>query len=50
VNQQDIALGLIDWALKECDRGIKYLELTAQMALTRRDDPPPTTFVGWPIP
>jgi hypothetical protein len=35
-NQQAIALGLIDWALEECDRGIKLLEAESELALTRK--------------
>jgi hypothetical protein len=49
-NQQDIALSLVDWALTECDRGLKLLELTSQMALTKRDDPPGSIIIGWPLP
>lgn len=49
-SQQDIALSLVDWALTECDRGLKLLELTSQMALTRKDDPPSNIVIGWPLP
>jgi hypothetical protein len=46
-NRMELALCLADWALRECDRGMKLLELTAQMELTRRNDPP-SNIVIWP--
>ena len=42
-NRMELALSLVDWAIQECDRGVKLLELTAKMALTPR---PPE--VNWP--
>lgn len=48
-HRMEIALSLVDWAMTECDRGVKLLELTAQMALSKRDEPP-STIVGWPAP
>lgn len=48
-NRKELTLALIDWALMESDRGLKLLELTAEMALKRKDDPP-TPFAIWPIP
>lgn len=36
-NRWELTLGIIDRALMESDRGLKLLELTAQMALTKRD-------------
>jgi hypothetical protein len=43
-NRMDLALSLVDWALTECDRGLKLLELTAQMAVSK-DGP---TIIGFP--
>lgn len=46
-SRMDLALSLVDWALTECDRGMKLLELTAQMAVTQRPDDS-TRFIGLP--
>lgn len=32
-NRMELALSLVDWAMTECDRGMKLLELTARMAV-----------------
>lgn len=37
-HRMELALSLVDWAFTECDRGLKLLELTAQMAVTPRPD------------
>lgn len=37
-NRQQLALALVDWALMECDRGVKLLELTAEMAIRKPGD------------
>jgi len=31
-HRKELALGLVDWAWAECDRGIKILELTNKVA------------------
>jgi hypothetical protein len=31
-NRKELALGLVDWAWAECDRGIKILELTNKVS------------------
>jgi hypothetical protein len=31
-NRKELALGLVDWAWAECDRGIKILELTNRVS------------------
>ena len=31
-NRKELALGLVDWAWAECDRGMKILELTNKLA------------------
>lgn len=46
-NRMELALSLVDWAMTECDRGMKLLELTAQMALHPRPSDGPT-FIGFP--
>ena len=43
-NRMELALSLVDWAMTECDRGMKLLELTAQMAL----EPRPGPIIGFP--
>ena len=42
-NNQELALALVDWALMECDRGLKLLELQSELDLKHR---PPS--VNWP--
>ena len=42
-NNQELALSLVDWALMECDRGLKLLELQSELDLKPR---PPS--VQWP--
>lgn len=42
-NNKELALGLVDWALMECDRGLKLLEAESELALKPR---PPS--VNWP--
>ena len=46
-NRMELALSLVDWAMTECDRGMKLLELTAQMAVTRPPDGG-NRFIGFP--
>jgi hypothetical protein len=46
-NRMELALSLVDWAMTECDRGMKLLELTAQMAVTPRAEDGPR-FIGFP--
>jgi hypothetical protein len=41
----ELALSLVDWAISECDRGLKLLELSSQMAISPR---PPGPIVGFP--
>lgn len=45
-NRMDLALSLVDWALTECDRGMKLLELEASMAISPR--PPGATIIDFP--
>ena len=33
--QQDVALGIIDWALENSDRGLRLLEAESELALKR---------------
>ena len=48
-NRKELALSLVDWALMECDRGLKLLELTTKLEQVGRGPyPPPMTI--WPIP
>ena len=42
-HNQELAESLVDWALTECDRGLKLLELMAERDLKPR---PPS--VNWP--
>ena len=44
-NRMELALSLVDWAVTECDRGLKLLELSAQMAVSPRPQPP---VIGFP--
>jgi hypothetical protein len=44
--QQSIALGLIDWALEECDRGVKLLEAESELALKRKSGGGSLTILG----
>jgi hypothetical protein len=46
-HRMELALSLVDWAITECDRGMKLLELTAQMAITPRP-PDGTVIIGFP--
>jgi hypothetical protein len=41
----ELALSLVDWAISECDRGLKLLELSSQMAISPRPQGP---IVGFP--
>lgn len=43
-NRMELALSLVDWSLRECDRGMKLLELEASMAVTPRGP----TIIGFP--
>ena len=47
LNRMELALSLVDWAMTECDRGIKLLELTAEMAIKPRPGDG-QTFIGFP--
>jgi hypothetical protein len=44
-NRMELALSLVDWAISECDRGLKLLELSSQMAISPRPQGP---IVGFP--
>jgi hypothetical protein len=46
LNHMELALSLVDWAMTECDRGVKLLELTAEMAIKPRSDG--NRFIGFP--
>lgn len=55
-NRKELALGLIDWAVMESDRGLKLLELSnrvddleAQLAEARKGGGG-TTIINWPLP
>lgn len=51
-NRKELALGLVDWAWAECDRGMKILELTNKVAgleaenAQLRKDGGGTIFIG----
>jgi hypothetical protein len=54
-NRKELALGLVDWAWAECDRGIQILELTnkvsvleTQLAELRKGNG--GGIVSWPLP
>jgi len=44
--QQQKALCLIDWALEECDRGVKLLEAESELALKRKSGGGSITILG----
>lgn len=44
--QQDVALGIIDWALENTDRGLRLLEAESELALKRKSSGGSITFLG----
>jgi len=45
-NQQDLAEALVDWALEQCDRGVKLLEAESELALKRKSGGGSITILG----
>ena len=45
-HQQDVALGIIDWALEQQDRGLKLLEAESELALKRKSGGGSITLLG----